>query len=112
MNAKWTGTVLWEDENAIAKYEPKPKPVDLWKDDEWNAVHLVVQGQRVAYKLNGQLIFSIEVDPSAHRNLAGGLGFRCQNEKSAAASVEFKDIRLRQLSDPGSPAADGTPKTP
>jgi hypothetical protein len=66
------------------------------KNDDWNAVHLIVRGNTMVHMLNGHVMSVVIDDDPEHRKFDGLLGV--QVHVGPPMKTEYRNIRLKNLS--------------
>lgn len=65
------------------------------KADDWNAIHLIVKGNRLQHYINGALASEVTDEDTANSKSAGLLGM--QVHVGPPMKVEYRNIQLKQL---------------
>jgi hypothetical protein len=65
------------------------------KENDWNEVHLIVNGNRLQHYVNGVLMSDVTDNDPINRKMAGLLGV--QVHVGPPMKVEYRNIRLKQL---------------
>ena len=63
--------------------------------EDWNALHLIVEGNRMRHYVNGILMSDVQDEDSVNRKMSGKLGM--QVHVGPPMKVAYRDIRLRNL---------------
>jgi hypothetical protein len=86
-DGRWDRTGLKAGNVEVASHDSAPKKPSL-KSSDWNAVKFATKGDRLTVELNGELVYSREIEPTNLRHF--GL-FHYANE----SSVRVRNVRFR-----------------
>lgn len=67
----------------------------LIKSEDWNEIHLIVNGKRMQHFINGVLMSDVTDNDTINRKLSGMLGV--QVHVGPPMKVEYRNLRLKQL---------------
>ncbi|RDV13494.1 DUF1080 domain-containing protein [Pontibacter diazotrophicus] len=88
-NNAWTATTVTESLGASDSLQA------LIKSEDWNDVHLIVNGNRLQHYVNGILMSDVTDNDTVNRKLAGVLGI--QVHVGPPMKVEYRNLRMKQL---------------
>ena len=71
----------------------------LIKKDDWNEYVVVARGNHLTHKINGRVMIETRDEQTEKRALSGVLGLQLHH--SYPQTIQFKNIRLRKLSQKG-----------
>lgn len=83
----WTPTVVVQ---SLGKKEALTQHI---KDEDWNQIHIVAQGNRLRHYVNGVLMSDVTDNDPHHRRMSGSIGV--QVHVGPPMKVEYRNIRLK-----------------
>lgn len=88
-NNAWTGA------NVTGTLGTSDSLKTLINSEDWNEIHLIVEGNRMQHYVNGVLMSDVTDNDTANRKLKGMLGV--QVHVGPPMKVEYRNIQLKQL---------------
>lgn len=85
----------WQSRDIIGSLGESDSLKTKIKSEDWNEVHLVVEGNRLEHYVNGVLMSDVTDNDSINRRLQGYLGV--QVHVGPPMKVAFRNIRLKNL---------------
>lgn len=85
----------WQSREVVASLGESDSLKTKIKSEDWNDVHLVVNGNRLQHYVNGVLMSDVSDNDTINRKLSGYLGV--QVHVGPPMKVEYRNIRLKSL---------------
>ncbi|MDB4292601.1 DUF1080 domain-containing protein [Maribacter sp.] len=85
----------WQSREVIGSLGESDSLKTKIKSEDWNELHLVVDGNRLKHYVNGVLMSDVMDNDSINRKLSGYLGV--QVHVGPPMKVEYRNIRLKNL---------------
>lgn len=87
----------WQNREVTKSLGSKESLLAHIKKDDWNQVHLIVNGNRMKHYVNGVLMSDVTDNDTTNRTMSGKIGV--QVHVGPPMKVEFRDIRLKEIAD-------------
>lgn len=80
------------------------KPLDVFKNDEWNRYRVVAQGPRIQTWINGEPVSDLVDEKIYAAHAEGFIGLQVHQIKEPAGTLEvsWRNLRIREVTPPGS----------
>lgn len=87
----------WKNREVTKLLGSKDSLLTFIKKDDWNQIHLMVNGNRMKHYVNGVLMSDVTDNDAINRSESGKIGV--QVHVGPPMKVEFRDIRLKTILD-------------
>ncbi|MCG2460072.1 DUF1080 domain-containing protein [Flavobacteriaceae bacterium F89] len=85
----------WQNRDVVESLGDSDSLKAKIKAEDWNKVHLIVQGNKLQHYVNGILMSEVIDDDTVNRSFSGWLGV--QVHVGPPMKVEYKNIQLKKL---------------
>lgn len=85
----------WQSRTIVGSFGSRDSIKKNIKNNDWNTVHLVVNGDKLLHYINGVLISEVVDKDALNKSVKGYIGL--QVHVGPPMKVEYRDIRLKNL---------------
>ena len=85
----------WQTRDVVASLKSKKSLESQIKNNDWNQVHIIVNGNRLQHYINGQLLSDVTDLDTINRTLNGYIGV--QVHVGPPMKIEYRNMKLKHL---------------